>query len=59
MVVIPEDQYNGLLNADRRNAQYIDSVAGNVRGQVNHFEMGEHGKVTIKPTLKKFEFYKF
>lgn len=46
MVVIPEQEYKDLRTA---NAKFIDSVAGNVDGQVNHFELGENGRVTIKP----------
>lgn len=47
MVVIPEQEYKDLQK--NSGAKFVDSVAGNVDGQVNHFELGENGRVTIKP----------
>ena len=52
MVVLPEAQFKDLqqaTSAARSAAVFHDSVAGNVDGQVNHFELGENGRVTIKP----------
>lgn len=51
MVVIPEHQYNDMKGhaAKYSDAKFVDSIAGNVDGQVNHFELGANGRVTIKP----------
>ena len=49
MIVLPEDIYQSLLRQSE-GARYKDSVAGNVQGgQVNHIEVGQNGKVVIKP----------
>ena len=47
MIVLPEDQYMSMKN--HRGACFEDSVAGNVEGQINHFEMGENARVVLKP----------
>ena len=50
MYVIPKEEYHNLKNRGV-GAQYNDSIGGDVNGgQVNHIELGEGGRVVIKPT---------
>ncbi len=51
MYLIPRDEYHSLKNTKESHLQLIDSIKGDVKdgGQVNHIEIGEGGKVTIRP----------
>lgn len=49
MVVIPEGKYRE-LKTKSESPHFVDSIAGNVEGgMVNHIELGEHSRVTVKP----------
>ena len=51
MYLIPEDEYHSSQETCREHARLIDSIGGDVTGgQVNHIQIGEGGRVTIKPT---------
>ena len=51
MYLIPKEEYRSLQTTSSDHAKLVDSIAGDVNGgQVNHIEIGEGGRVTIKPT---------
>ena len=50
MYIIPKDEYMSLKKTSSEHGQLIDSIKGDVNGgQVNHIEIGEGGRVVIKP----------
>ena len=50
MYLISKGEYKSLKRVNDEHASLIDSIAGDVNGgQVNHIEIGEGGKVVIKP----------
>ena len=46
MILIPENQYYAMT---AENAKFVDSINGNIDGQVNHIEVSDGGRVVIKP----------
>ena len=50
MYVITKEEYQNFKNNGRNGNQYNDSIGRDVNGgQVNHIELGEGGRVVIKP----------
>lgn len=51
MYMISSDEYRSLSQTKCEHDKLVDSIRGDVNGgQVNHIEIGEGGKVVIKPT---------
>lgn len=51
MFLVSRDEYKALHQARSEHDKLIESIKGDVNGgQVNHIEIGEGGKVIIKPT---------
>ena len=51
MYLLPKDEYTSLKSTLSDHVRLVDSIKGDVNGgQVNHIEIGEGGKVVIKPT---------
>ncbi len=51
MYLISKDEYSSLHDTNDEHTKLVDSIKGDVNGgQINHIEIGEGGKVVIKPT---------
>ena len=51
MILIPRDEYETQKDARQHSGDFHDSIQGDISGgQVNHIELGDGGRVTIKPT---------
>ena len=49
MIILPESHYNKLMNEKQEHARFVESVNGNVDGQVNFIEVSEGGRVLLRP----------
>ena len=50
MYLVPKEEYRDLKSTKTEHVQLLDSIKGDVNGgQVNHIEIGEGGRVVIKP----------